>query len=147
MSKDVTAAKPEDAPILKYDLGKPEYGLISPIALEQLALVYTMGKQKYGQDSWIKNHDKFSKMRVFHALMRHVMAWVMGETNDPESGLHHLAHATWNCFTLIHYDSLGLGIEDRVEVKNNMVNKKSKVLDIFRKVKNTLRDYSDEIFG
>ncbi len=141
----MTTAKSSDAPILKYDMDKPEYGLISPVALEELAKIYTMGKQKYGKDNWSIHHDKFSKMRIFNACMRHLMAWLMGETRDPESGLHHLAHASWNCFTLIHFDIQKMGIEDRPEIKTTIPDHKSAFMDKCRKVKDFLKSLRDEL--
>ena len=47
-------------------------------------------------------------------MLRHILAWKRGETNDPESGLPHLAHAGWNCIALMHYGRYGLGEDDRV---------------------------------
>lgn len=75
----------------KFDSGKPEYGLLPPIILEEIVKVMTFGAQKYARDNWKYVED--GERRYFDALQRHVWAWKRGETYDPESGLHHLAHA------------------------------------------------------
>lgn len=76
---------------MKFDDGKLRYGLIPPIALEQLAAVLTFGAQKYEPNSWQDVPDGLE--RYLNALMRHVEAYRAGEHVDPDSGLHHLAHA------------------------------------------------------
>jgi hypothetical protein len=75
----------------KFDGNKLEYGLIPPLAQREMVKVLTFGAQKYERDNW--KHVPESKRRYFDALERHVWAWKMGEQMDPESGLHHLAHA------------------------------------------------------
>ena len=75
----------------KFDGDKSEYGLLPPYALEETVKVLTFGAQKYERNNWI--HVQDGKRRYFDALQRHVWAWKKGEVNDPESGLHHLAHA------------------------------------------------------
>ena len=75
----------------KFDGGKLEYGLLPPYALEETVKVLTFGAQKYERNNWIHVDDGIR--RYFDALQRHVWAWKMGENIDPESGLHHLAHA------------------------------------------------------
>lgn len=75
----------------KFDGNKLEYGLIPPLALQEMVRVLTFGAQKYERDNWKKVPD--SKRRYFDALERHIWAWKMGEQLDPESGIHHLAHA------------------------------------------------------
>ena len=75
----------------KFDAGKTEYGLLPPFILEEIAKVMTFGAQKYERDNWRYVDD--GKRRYFDALQRHVWAWKRGETYDPESGMHHLAHA------------------------------------------------------
>lgn len=77
---------------IKYDNGKPEYGLLPPFALEEVAKVLTFGAQKYDRENWKKVDDL--KRRYFDAAQRHLWAIKRGEEYDPESGLHHLAHAT-----------------------------------------------------
>lgn len=75
----------------KFDAGKLRYGLVPPLALQEMVKVLTFGAQKYEPNNWQKVPE--SKSRYFDALERHVWAWKMGEVLDPESGIHHLAHA------------------------------------------------------
>ena len=96
----------------RFSTGKIRHDLISPWALNELAKVYTYGTQKYDDDNWWKGlkwkHD------VFGCILRHVWKWFRGEKFDDESGVHHLAHAAWNCFTLMSYERHGIGVDDRV---------------------------------
>jgi len=73
----------------KADGGKPRFGLIPPRAELEFVKVLTHGGDKYGDDNW-KNCDNWG--RYVDALGRHLSAYRMGERDDPESGLHHLAH-------------------------------------------------------
>ena len=86
----------------KFDGGKLEYGLLPPYALEETVKVLTFGAQKYERDNWQKVPD--SKRRYFDALQRHVWAWKSGEQFDPESGIHHLAHAMCCLMFLYEHD-------------------------------------------
>lgn len=86
----------------KFDGGKLEYGLLPPFALEEIVKVLTFGAQKYERDNWQKVPD--SKRRYFDALQRHVWAWKRGEQFDPESGIHHLAHAMCCLMFLYEHD-------------------------------------------
>jgi hypothetical protein len=86
----------------KYDGGKLEYGLLPPLALEETVKVLTFGAQKYERDNWQKVGD--AKRRYFDALQRHVWAWKQGEQIDPESGIHHLAHAMCCLMFLYEHD-------------------------------------------
>lgn len=86
----------------KFDGGKLEYGLLPPLALEETVKVLTFGAQKYERDNWQKVPD--SKRRYFDALQRHVWAWKSGEQLDPESGIHHLAHAMCCLMFLYEHD-------------------------------------------
>ncbi len=98
-----------DEPGKRYDMGKPRYDLLPPDAMEELVAVYTNGAQKYEDRNWEKG---MSWGRVLGSLLRHVFAWMSGETHDKESGLHHMAHAAWNCMTLVSYSKRGIGTND-----------------------------------
>ena len=86
----------------KFDGGKLEYGLLPPLALEETVKVLTFGAQKYERDNWQKVPD--SKRRYFDAMERHIWAWKKGEQTDPESGIHHLAHAMCCLMFLYEHD-------------------------------------------
>ncbi len=58
--------------------------------LEQVALVRAFGAKKYSKNNWKKG---FPVTRSLAAVLRHIFLFLRGETNDPESGLSHLAHA------------------------------------------------------
>lgn len=75
---------------VKFDAGKAPMSLLDRTALEQIAQVMAFGAQKYGRDNW---RGGIQMTRLLDAAMRHLYAYADGETNDPESGLSHLAHA------------------------------------------------------
>ena len=95
----------------KFDTGKERYDLVPPWALNELVKVYTYGTIKYEDNNWWRGM-KWGKL--FAALMRHAWKWWRGERVDDESGLHHLAHAAWQCFELMEYERNNVGNDDRV---------------------------------
>jgi len=111
---------------VKYDGGKLRYDLIPADALEQLAAIYTMGAKKYADNNWRKG---MSWSRPFAALMRHLWAWFRGEDIDPESGLNHLAHAAWNCFTLINYSKSHPEFDNRIKNDGKHIDKDGELPD------------------
>jgi hypothetical protein len=88
----------------KYDQGKPRYDLIPDNAEAAIVAVLTFGAAKYGAWNWCTVPD--AKPRYFAAARRHLAAWRMGETNDSESGLPHLAHAAVCLMFLAEFDRL-----------------------------------------
>lgn len=96
----------------RFSAGKIRHDLIAPWALNELAKVYTYGTQKYDDDNWWKGLKW--KRDVFGCITRHIWKWMRGEKYDDESGVHHLAHAAWNCFALMSYERHNIGIDDRI---------------------------------
>jgi len=96
----------------KDDNGKVRYDLIPPGPLHVLAWVYTMGAEKYGDRNW---ESGLKWGRIFGATMRHLWAFWRGKLMDEESGLPHLAHAAWGCFTLMEYCRTHKELDDRSE--------------------------------
>jgi hypothetical protein len=101
-TKDVKASQTATTGGRKFDGGKPRYGLLPPLAMKATAEVLTFGAEKYEPDNWKRVPE--SKTRYFDALERHVWAWKMGEQTDPESGMHHLAHALCCLMFLYEHD-------------------------------------------
>ena len=95
----------------RFSKDKIRHDLIAPWSLNELAKVYTYGTIKYDDDNWWKGLKW--KKDVFGCIGRHIWKWFRGEKYDDESGLHHLAHAAWNCFALMEYERCGIGIDDR----------------------------------
>jgi hypothetical protein len=85
----------------KYDGEKIQWDLLPFDALEEVARVYTLGAKKYAPRNWEKG---ISYMRIVGALLRHLMARVMGETYDAENGQRHSASVVWNALTLLAYE-------------------------------------------
>lgn len=82
----VTQAQPLG---VKYDSDKPKWSLIPKGVVGQVVEVLTFGAKKYSPDNWMYVPQE----RYYDALNRHLDAWHNGETRDPETGKHHLAHA------------------------------------------------------
>ncbi len=87
---------------MKFDTDKIRYDLIPPRSMELLAEVLTFGAKKYKPNNWRTNTDL---TRYEGALLRHIQAWRLGEKNDPETGLPHLAHAMCNLTFLMELDN------------------------------------------
>lgn len=86
------------------------FELIPPRALEQVAVVYGVGADKYEDRNWERGVD-WSLM--FGAMMRHMWLWWAGETDDVESGLNHLAHAAFHVLGLMQLTETHPGLDDR----------------------------------
>ena len=87
---------------VKYDNGKPQWSLLPFRALTQVVEVLTYGAKKYAPDNWKKVPD--ARRRYIDAGFRHLTAYTSGETNDPETGKHHLAHAICCLLYLVAFD-------------------------------------------
>ena len=98
------AFKPQVIPPtgVKYDNGKPQWSLLPFRALTQVVEVLTYGAKKYAPDNWKKVPD--ARRRYIDAGFRHFTAYAAGETHDPETGKHHLAHAICCLLYLVAFD-------------------------------------------
>lgn len=88
------------APGIKHDSGKLRMDLLPAEALLALGEVVTYGAGKYGENNW----RGVEAWRYEAALLRHLMAWKMGERQDSESGIHHLKHVLCNAAFLVALD-------------------------------------------
>ena len=91
---------------IKFDNGKRRWSLLPWRELGAVIDVLTTGAKKYSDNNWKYVED--GKNRYYDALMRHLTAWWDGEKNDPEDGLHHLAHAICNILFLFWMDNEGV---------------------------------------
>lgn len=66
------------------------WDLVQPRILDEYVRVLTYGVRKYTAHNW-RFVDQ-PRRRYFAAALRHLFAWWRGQRNDPETGLHHLAH-------------------------------------------------------
>jgi len=81
---------------------KPRWDLMPWIACQVVAKVLTFGARKHGESQW-RTGDR-SASDYFAKVMRHLIAWHLGEPYDDESGLPHLAHAVANLLFLIELE-------------------------------------------
>lgn len=78
---------------IKFDQGKVDYTYLLkdlPVSVEEVTKVLIYGANKYNR----ANYSKVESERYEAAALRHIMAYLQGEQLDPETGYHHLAHAT-----------------------------------------------------
>lgn len=88
---------------MKFDSDKPRYSLLPKGAINSVIKVLEFGAKKYDADGWQKVDN--AEERYYNAAMRHIDSWWNGEKCDPESGIHHLAHAATNLFFLMWFDN------------------------------------------
>lgn len=87
----------QHTPGAKVDAGKVRMHLITggmARAITEVAKIGTFGAAKYTDGGWVFVPDGFR--RYEDAQQRHAAKRHMGETNDSDSGLLHLAHEAWN---------------------------------------------------
>lgn len=90
---------------------KPEEFAFVPVEpLAEVARVYHYGATKYAPFNWQKG---YSWNLSISALFRHIFQFCMGRSIDPETGCHHLAHACFHLFTLMEFERMGIGTDDR----------------------------------
>ena len=87
----------------KHDSNKPKWNLLPWVAQTEVVKALTFGEKIYGADNW--RHVPDGNSRYLAAALRHIVAWATGEKHDPESGLHHLAHAVCCLLFLIELDT------------------------------------------
>lgn len=87
---------------LKYDSDKPRYSLLPKGSVNAVIDVLEFGAKKYEAENWKKVDN--AKERYYNAAMRHIDKWWNGEKHDPETNIHHLAHASTNLFFLMWFD-------------------------------------------
>jgi hypothetical protein len=129
----------------RFSAGKTRHDLMAPLALDEIARVYTYGTQKYDDDNWWKGLRW--KKDVFGCILRHVWKWFRGEKFDKESGLHHLAHAAWNCITLMEYERNQIGIDDRVPYTLDLMEPSERRRRLLKWLKLAEEDRMDEYNG
>lgn len=95
---------------IKNDQDKVRLELISPEALLQLGKVLTHGARKYESHNWRKG---ISYSRILGAILRHVVAYLGGESKDQETGLSHIAHAMCECMFLLEFEKTHPELDDR----------------------------------
>ena len=91
---------------------KADVSLVCADYVMSAARALTYGADKYAPGNYL-NGDGMPHLTVYASLMRHLLAWRDGETNDPESGLAHLDHVGANLNMLIDLINKGKGSDDR----------------------------------
>lgn len=76
----------------KYDSGKLLWDLLPFDVIEKVVEVLTYGAEKYEPNNW----QKVETYRYISALFRHIVSWLLGESDDKESSKHHIDHAICN---------------------------------------------------
>jgi hypothetical protein len=74
---------------MKYDDNKPRFDLLPFDLMGDEQKVWEYGAKKYAPNNWRKG---MPMTQALNAAMRHLSAYMMGEDNDPESNISHLAH-------------------------------------------------------
>lgn len=69
-------------------------------ALEAVAEVYGYGEKKYASRNWERG---YAWSLSIDSCYRHLVAFIGGQTHDPESGLPHLAHALFHVLALLTF--------------------------------------------
>jgi hypothetical protein len=81
----------EDRSKRSKDSGKVQWSLLPWELLTPIARVFSFGARKHSPNGWKYETDPIDL--YFDAFCRHMDAWRRGETVDPDTGEHPLAHA------------------------------------------------------
>lgn len=70
---------------------KPNYSLIPPSVLEDIAIVFTYGGKKHGDFEWVGKTELLPNH--IERSLRHIQEWRLGRTYDEETLVSPLVHA------------------------------------------------------
>lgn len=103
----------------KFDKDKTVFGLIPPLAEQDVADVFTFGSKKYGKWNYLKGHESLA---LYSAVRRHLHSYFIGDFIDSESGLPHLAHAAATILMLLEQHHIQSVMDNRpyTETKGEM---------------------------
>jgi hypothetical protein len=93
----------------KFDNGKTRWDKFPWLGAEEVMKVMAFGAKKYDWDNW---RGGMYWTRLVSAAIRHLVAYLLGEKLDPETGLSHFAHAATNCLFLAEYFVRGTPEDD-----------------------------------
>ena len=99
--EDIDAMKKKDK-ASRFNEGKRKWSLVHYKSLEPLVEVLEFGAEKYGEFNWQKGLDK---KEILESMMRHLTSLMDGETNDKESGLHHIGHIMCNAMFYEYFNN------------------------------------------
>jgi hypothetical protein len=105
-------------PGIKHDDGKPRLELLDRLWLVETAKVLGFGAAKYSAHNW---REGIQVSRIVGAILRHITAYNNGEDIDPESGLHHLAHASCELMFLTNMALTRPDMDDRYKTEKEPV--------------------------
>ena len=125
-----TEQKPEGA--MRFDSGKPQLELISPIAMIGLARILTKGARKYASHNWRKG---MNWSRCIGSLKRHLAEFEMGNDYDYDpncetcksgncinhTGELHIDQVLCNAMFLSEYARTHKELDDRYKI-NEIIN-------------------------
>lgn len=105
---------PQDIPSIavKFDSGKVRTHLFPVRAYLTTCQVFDYGAKKYDVGNW-KRGNSFEYSRLIDALERHIKAFQLGQDNDPDTGMPHLAHAMCCLAMLLECTLTKTGTDDR----------------------------------
>lgn len=109
VSKEELDKMVERARFKKHDQGKNMVSLVDPDFILGVGDILTFGAQKYDKNNWQLNTDI---SRYQDATLRHLYAYLSGETHDPESGRPHLDHVATNIMFLRYFEH-GKGSQEK----------------------------------
>jgi len=89
---------------MKFDSDKIRVELMEPEFILGVGKIVTFGAKKYEANNWKKGSSEEDIQRYLGAAMRHLLAYMNGEKNDPESGESHLYHLSCNAMFLDYFD-------------------------------------------
>lgn len=109
MTKEQITASPIG---LRFNTGKPKWGLMHYEAMVPMIKVLEKGAEKYDAWNWQKGLDL---REVLECLQRHLAAMMDGEINDKETGLPHIGHIMCNAMFYSYFTNTEQGIQKHKE--------------------------------